>query len=144
MKRIIYCSRATEPLGPEDLIGLLAESRQNNREREITGMLLYSHASFLQLIDGDDGAIDRLYAKIARDPRHGDLRLLVETEVSVRSYPDWSMGFAHLDDDDLARDLDGFTPAVEYPLVNPELVRNATVAKTLLDLYSKNRTGQTC
>lgn len=141
MKRIIYCSRATRPLGSEKLIGLLAQARDDNRASGITGLLLYSHQSFLQLIDGDNDAIDRLYANIAHDPRHDSLRVLLDAEVSTRKYPDWTMGFAHLNDDDLARDLKGFTPATEYPLVNPELITNTTVAETLLDLYSKNRTG---
>lgn len=141
MKRIIYCSRATRPLSSEQLVSLLAQAREDNRASGITGLLLYSHQSFLQLIDGDNKEIDRLYGSIARDARHDRLRLLLDTEISARKYPDWTMGFAHLNDDDLARDLEGFTPAIEYPLVNPELIANATVAETLLDLYSKNRTG---
>lgn len=36
-------------------------------------------------------------------------------------------------------ELDGFTPATSYPLVNPDLVSNAGVAQTLLKLYAKNR-----
>jgi len=49
------------------------------------------------------------------------------------------MGFEHVDDEDLAEELDGFTPATDYPLVNPDLVTNAGVAQTLLKLYAKNR-----
>ena len=49
------------------------------------------------------------------------------------------MGFEHVDDEDLAEELDGFTPAVAYPLVNPDLINNAGVAQTLFKLYAKNK-----
>lgn len=50
------------------------------------------------------------------------------------------MGFEDVDDESLAEELDGFTSATEYPLVNPDLITNAGVAVTLLKLYAKNRT----
>lgn len=50
------------------------------------------------------------------------------------------MGFEDVDDESLAEELDGFTSATEYPLVNPDLNTNAGVAVTLLKLYAKNRT----
>ena len=46
---------------------------------------------------------------------------------------------AAVDDEDLAGELEGFTPAMDYPLVNPDLITNAVVAQTLLTLYAKNR-----
>jgi hypothetical protein len=49
------------------------------------------------------------------------------------------MGFDHVDDEDLAAELEGFTAATDYPLVNPDLVTNAGVALTLLKLYARNR-----
>ena len=49
------------------------------------------------------------------------------------------MGFEHIDDEELAEDLEGFTPEIEYPLVNPDLITNGGVAQTLLTLYAKNR-----
>ena len=63
----------------------------------------------------------------------------MDAEVSAPMFPDWTMGFEHVDDEDLADELDGFTPATDYPLVNPDLVTNASVAQTLLKLYAKNR-----
>ena len=48
------------------------------------------------------------------------------------------MGFDHVDDEELADSLDGFTAATVYPLVNPDLITNAGVAQTLLTLYGRN------
>jgi Sensors of blue-light using FAD len=140
VKRIIYCSQATYDFSPEELVELLALSRRNNEAAGLCGMLLYSNQSFLQVLEGDPAALATTYARIAVDDRHMNLRLLFEAEVTAPLFPDWTMGFEDVDDERLAEELDGFTPATEYPLVNPDLITNAGVAVTLLTLYAKNRT----
>ncbi len=102
-------------------------------------MLLYCGQSFLQMLEGTPEALDITYARIASDSRHTSLRLLLDAEVSSPLFPDWSMGFEHVDEDDMAYELPGFTPATQYPLINPDLVTNAGVAQTLLKLYAQNR-----
>ena len=139
MKRLIYCSQATYDIDPAELVALLETSRRNNAPAGLSGMLLYSSQSFLQVLEGDPGALTATYARIKADERHTNLRLLLEAEVSGALFPDWTMGFDHVDDEELAEDLDGFTAATRYPLVNPDLVTNAGVAQTLLTLYAKNR-----
>ena len=139
MKRIIYCSQASHDFAPEELVTLLETSRRNNEPAGLSGMLLYSSQSFLQILEGDPAALAATYARIAVDDRHTNLRLLLDAEVTAPLFPDWTMGFEHVDDGELAEELDGFTPATEYPLVNPDLVTNAGVAVTLLKLYAKNR-----
>lgn len=139
MKRIIYCSQATYDFAPEELVALLEVSRRNNETAGLSGMLLYSSQSFLQLLEGDPATLATTYARIGADARHTRLRVLLEADVAAPLFPDWTMGFEHVDDEDLAQELDGFTPATDYPLVNPDLVSNAGVALTLLKLYAKNR-----
>lgn len=141
MRRIIYCSRATEDISPDELVELLRLSRRNNEAAGLSGMLLYSSMSFLQVLDGESAALESTYARILVDSRHCDLRLLSDTEVAKPLFPAWTMGFDHVDDDDLDQELDAFTPAVTYPLVNPNLITNAGVAQTLLTLYAKNAAG---
>ncbi len=139
MKRIIYCSQATHDVSPDELVELLEVSRRNNEDAGLSGMLLYSSQSFLQVLEGEPDALAATYARIIADDRHANLRLLMDAEVASPLFPDWTMGFEHVDEDDLADELDGFTPATDYPLVNPDLVSNASVAQTLLKLYAKNR-----
>lgn len=140
MKRIIYCSQASYDIAPEELVTLLEISRRNNEPVGLSGMLLYSSQSFLQVLEGEAAALEATYARVKADDRHTNLRLLLDAEVAAPLFPDWTMGFEHVDDEELADELDGFTPAIEYPLVNPDLVTNAGVAVTLLKLYAKNRT----
>jgi Sensors of blue-light using FAD len=139
MKRIIYCSQATHDFSPDELVTLLETARQRNEQAGLTGMLLYCSQSFLQVLEGDAQALEDTYARILADPRHTNLRLLMDATVDAPLFPDWTMGFEHVDDEQLAQDLDGFTPALDYPLVNPDLITNAGVALTLLGLYARNR-----
>ncbi len=62
----------------------------------------------------------------------------MDEEVPGRLFPDWTMGFADVHEDELAEHLEGFTPATKYPLVDPEIITNGVVAQTLLTLYAKN------
>jgi hypothetical protein len=138
MKRLIYASQATQDMDPDELVELLADARARNEGAGLSGMLLYCGQSFLQMLEGEPEALEATYTRIAADPRHKNLRLLSDTDVPTRLFPDWTMGFEHVDDEDLAEELDGYTPALHYPLVNPDLVTNAGVAQTLLTLYAKN------
>jgi hypothetical protein len=139
MKRLIYCSQATHDFSPEELVELLSSARDLNIRAGLSGMLLYCSQSFLQMLEGDADALEATYARVAVDPRHKNLRLLMDAEVPTRLFPDWSMGFEHVDEDELAQELPGFTPATTYPLLNPDLIINAGVAQTLLNLYAKNK-----
>ncbi len=139
MKRIIYCSQATTDVSPDELVALLELSRRNNERCGLGGMLLYSSQSFLQVLEGEETALTSTYDRILRDDRHMNLRLMMNADVAAPMFPDWTMGFEHVDDEELADSLDGFTPATLYPLVNPDLITNAAVATTLLGLYAKNR-----
>jgi hypothetical protein len=139
MRRIIYCSQATHDFSPEELVELLELSRVRNEAVGLSGMLLYSSQSFLQLLEGDADALAATYTRIHADGRHMNLRLLMDAEVATPLFPDWSMGFEHIDDEELADELPGFTPETVYPLINPDLISNGVVAQTLLSLYAKNK-----
>lgn len=139
MRRIIYCSQATHDFAPEELVELLRTVRELNTRAGLSGMLLYCSQSFLQMLEGDADALEATYARVAVDPRHQNLRLLMDAEVATPLFPDWSMGFEHVDEDEIAEELPGYTPATIYPLLNPDLIVNAAVAQTLLTLYAKNR-----
>jgi len=138
MNRIIYCSRATWDVSPDELVELLRVARRNNEAAGLSGMLLYTSQSFLQVLEGEPGALHTTYERILADPRHCELRLLLDAEVIGALFPQWTMGFDHVDDEELADSVPGFVPATIYPLVNPDLVTNAGVAQTLLSLYAKN------
>ena len=139
MKRIIYCSQSTIDFSPEELVDLLEAARERNAGSDLSGMLLYCSQSFLQMLEGDPAALAETYARISADERHTNLRLLMDSEISTRLFPDWTMGFTHVDEDELAEEVDGFVPETDHPLVNPDLITNGQVAERLLSLYAQNR-----
>jgi hypothetical protein len=139
MNRVIYCSQASHDLSPDELVRLLEKARSSNESTGLSGMLIYCGQSFLQMLEGEADALEATYTRITADDRHMNLRLLMNAEVTARLFPDWSMGFEHVDDEELAEELPGYTAATRYPLLNPDLVTNAGVAQTLLNLYAKNR-----
>jgi hypothetical protein len=125
------------PWGAAPRLGARTANEDGGRAR-----LLYCSQSFLQMLEGDPAALEETYGRISLDDRHNNLRLLMDTEMSSRMFPDWTMGFAHLDEDELADEVDGFVAETEHPLVNPDLITNGEVAKRLLALYGENRVAR--
>lgn len=92
--QLIYASAATEPFTDEELTELLAIARKKNTAVGVTGMLLYDNGSFLQVLEGPEAAVMKVYQRITRDPRHTDATLLYRAEVETKDFEEWAMGFA--------------------------------------------------
>jgi hypothetical protein len=91
--QIVYVSSAVRELLPSELAELLVAARARNEQSGITGMLLYSEGSFMQVMEGPQAAVETLYARIERDARHtGCIRLLAKPIVE-RQFAEWCMGF---------------------------------------------------
>ena len=95
---IVYMSFATQPMTDESLEEILTKSRSNNTRLGLTGMLLYRDRFFLQALEGDEPTVRKLYNKIKDDPRHKNIRIMHEGQISERAFSDWSMGFNRIDD----------------------------------------------
>jgi hypothetical protein len=103
---LAYESQASVPLTAPDLLDLLGRSRANNARAGVTGILLYRHGTFLQVLEGPRTEVDDLYATIARDSRHREVSTVLVEERAERRFPDWTMGFADVDGE--LGDVDGF------------------------------------
>ena len=94
--RLLYASRAAVQLDAEELGTILRQARQHNPAQGITGALCFSDGTFLQLIEGGRGAVNALFQRISRDPRHTDVLLLHYEEISERRFANWTMGQVQL------------------------------------------------
>ncbi|MES2061018.1 MAG: BLUF domain-containing protein [Bacteroidota bacterium] len=94
MKNIVYVSTAVKLLDDDQLLNILASSRKNNNELNVTGVLLYSEGTFIQALEGDNNDIDFIFSKIEKDLRHKNMITLINEQISQRSFSDWSMGFS--------------------------------------------------
>lgn len=99
--QLIYVSTAAAEWPPEVLTEILDASVRHNREKNITGLLLYRRGSFMQVLEGEAADVDELYRRIGRDPRHYHLIELLREPLAERNFARWSMGFRLLGDDDL-------------------------------------------
>lgn len=96
MIRLVYVSFATVPFEEKDLLHLLAKCRSNNTERDITGQLIYSEGTFLQVLEGPRDAVDATFARIRKDTRHQNVTLIERSTIDERQFGEWSMGFKSL------------------------------------------------
>jgi Sensors of blue-light using FAD len=94
--RLMYASRAAEPLGIAALTSILRRSHAHNPAAGITGVLCHSGRIFLQVLEGGRAQVSTLYNRIAADPRHTDVVLLTYDEIEERSFAGWSMGMVDM------------------------------------------------
>ena len=90
--RLMYASRAAQPLRPDALAAILRKSTRNNGAAGVTGLLCHTDAVFLQVLEGGRDAVSALYNRIVRDPQHEDVTLLLYEEIEERSFAGWAMG----------------------------------------------------
>ncbi|CAB1369627.1 EAL domain-containing protein [Denitratisoma oestradiolicum] len=102
---LIYVSRATAPMSADDLASLLKQARNCNRAEGITGCLIHQDGYFMQMLEGRREAIAQLMDRIRTDPRHQDVRLVIEGPAQRRVFQDWGMA---LRDISLVRNVPDF------------------------------------
>ncbi|UPL50347.1 BLUF domain-containing protein [Hymenobacter sublimis] len=103
MHHIVYQSSAVGLPTTAELKFLLRQSRANNQRLHITGLLLYSNGSFLQVLEGEAPAVRQIYATIQADYRHTRVHTLADGPITARVFTDWSMGFQTLSSEDYLR-----------------------------------------
>jgi hypothetical protein len=94
--RLMYASRAVPAVDQEELLSILKKSTVNNHTSGITGALCFSEGIFIQVIEGGRDAVNKLYNRIAADPRHGEVVLLNYDEIEERRFSGWSMGHVNM------------------------------------------------
>jgi hypothetical protein len=65
-----------------------------NKDLHVTGALISTFYIFAQLLEGPADSIDALMARIIRDDRHRDLKVISETNIDRRKFPCWSMAYS--------------------------------------------------
>jgi diguanylate cyclase (GGDEF)-like protein/PAS domain S-box-containing protein len=88
---LIYVSRATQTLSREDLDLLSKSARSFNRAAGISGCLVHHDGYLLQMLEGKRDALFALLDKIKADPRHRDVRIVIEGPARRRVFVDWGM-----------------------------------------------------
>lgn len=134
--RIIYLSSGLKDLTSSDVKEILAKAKENNRAKNITGILLYLDKNFIQVLEGEKEDVIKLYQKISLDHRHKNVIKVIEGNIASRQFDKWDMGFIEIDSDDL-KDLS------EYKDFNFKNIFSKTdfIAETFLTTFLKSHRG---
>lgn len=91
MIELIYSSHMSHDLELPGIYRLLGISQANNSLANISGLLLFNTRYFLQVLEGEENAVDALFAKIRTDPRHSQVKLMSRQSIQTRHWAQWSM-----------------------------------------------------
>lgn len=91
MYRLIYKSESTARASWRSIGPILTASTRNNDRDGLTGVLLIGKRHFMQVLEGDGAAVSATFLRIARDPRHHDVRLISFEPTQQRLFAEWEM-----------------------------------------------------
>jgi len=101
MLTLVYRSDAAVRLPHAVLSDLCLQSAAKNRRLGITGFLVEHEGTFLQVLEGEPRAVERLFDRIVTDGRHQNVSILShELSRDERTFGFWSMNFGPLSDPD--------------------------------------------
>ncbi len=91
--RLIYKSRSRVPASDREseLGKIFSVARRKNAAQGITGALLLYDDWFAQTLEGDEGAVRKIFAVIEQDERHDGVEVREEGPVEARVFARWSM-----------------------------------------------------
>ncbi|MEL7006507.1 MAG: BLUF domain-containing protein [Bacteroidota bacterium] len=137
MYYLIYVSYAVEPFSQDMLKELLEKCVYKNEKQGITGMLLYIEGKFIQVLEGEKNVIKKIFDNILKDERHRKIKIIIEGMISKRNFPNWSMGFKSINNQELKK-MTGYTDIEEY-FRNKNYGEEGHIALVFLKLfYQKN------
>lgn len=105
MVQLVYASTATfgdgqieTPQTQRAVFNIVRRSRANNPRWGVVGALLFGDGHFLQVLEGEEEAVDALFDKLAQDERHKDLQVLRRIAIDEPGFARWSMKFPTMDE----------------------------------------------
>jgi len=98
MLTLLYRSDAVPLLPFSALADICVRSSAKNRRLGITGFLVEHEGTFLQVLEGEQGAVTGLFDRISHDERHCNMAVLGRWERPGRAFGFWGMNFGPLDD----------------------------------------------
>jgi Sensors of blue-light using FAD len=91
--QLMYSSQAAQPMTVDGLAEILADARNGNEARNVTGALVHVDGVFFQILEGDKDVVKSLMQSIARDTRHHSVKVFYDGEVGARAFQNWRMAY---------------------------------------------------
>lgn len=89
--RMVYTSARMKDCSDEDISQILEASRRNNSKLHLSGLLIYTHNRFIQILEGSKLNITSLYERIQKDARHAGTSVRFFEPVAQRQFGEWNM-----------------------------------------------------
>ena len=131
MIHLVYVSSATSEMDNSVLENLLEQSRERNFRQNITGMLLYSGGTFIQILESKAEDVLDIYSSILEDERNTGNIILAQEHILNRSFTSWSMGFRRVHTSDL-NGVEGFSNFLDSSAPLPHLSQQPQAVVNLL------------
>jgi hypothetical protein len=135
---LTYASSAAAHFSDGELVSLLEQSREKNARLGVTGLLLYKAGAFMQVLEGEERVVEKLYSTIEQDPRHRGCAQLRWEVIKQRRFPDWCMGFKNLQNVDVRR-TPCYSEFMNEPLTALSFQTDPSRAQKLLLLFRENK-----
>jgi hypothetical protein len=97
LSTVCYISSASKSLENLNLKHLYNTSKINNAQQHITGILIYQNGNFLQILEGENKTINKLYRLIKRDNRHTNILQIINKSILAPIFEDYQTGFSIVD-----------------------------------------------
>jgi hypothetical protein len=99
LRQLAYSSTTPRRLSRTDVLQILRSSRAYNEEHSVTGAIVYTDNSLMQVLEGPPDAVEDVYARVRTDNRHSGILPLMDMEIEARAFPDWPMGLLRIGGD---------------------------------------------
>ena len=88
MHLIVYTSEYIGKAEDVDaaLADIVARSKINNTEYDITGLLFYHGGRFVQLLEGEQDSLEGLMSILEEDERHQNIQRIVDQPIKERAF----------------------------------------------------------
>ena len=91
LRRLAWSSVPASSFSVASLDEIVASARRNNERHHVSGMMLFTGAHFLGVLEGAEWDLANLWQKLGRDERHRDLRRIGDVLCGDRWFPRWMM-----------------------------------------------------
>lgn len=119
LHRIAYISQATKQFTKRDLLDLLHDSRAYNTLDNISGVLIHKQGFFFQIIEGEQEVVNELLTRLLNDPRHSEIKIILDSSADNRLFSNWAMGCADFEDPGLS-----LIPGIRNDLTDPKVIED--------------------
>ena len=109
LHEIIYVSTLATDAPVQVVAAIAMKSRTNNRQADITGLLVFDGLHFCQQLEGRAPEVDAAMARIRVDPRHSGMAVLHQGPLEKRRFRRFSLGYTSVEDIELLERLQQLT-----------------------------------